>query len=332
MIARSAPKIDPPKWQQELQEAYTDAATLLRQLALDPRDLHLADSSNHFPLRVPKAFVQRMRHRDRHDPLLRQVLPLAAEHKHALGFHRDPVGDGAAQSAPGLLKKYHGRALLMVSGACGVNCRYCFRRHYAYAGATLAERAGVALETLRQDTSISEVILSGGDPLMANDVQLRRLVETLSEMTHLRRLRIHSRLPVVIPSRITAELLDLLTSTRLQPLIVLHINHPNEIDSQLARACERLDDARIPLLNQSVLLRGVNDQSATLISLCERLFDLKILPYYMHLLDRVQGAAHFEVSDDVARELKQALRSALPGYLVPRFVRELAAAPHKIEI
>ncbi len=264
------------------------------------------------------------------DPLLRQVLPSRAERVQAEGYLLDPVGDGAATRVPGLIQKYRGRALLMVHGACAVHCRYCFRRHYPYAdlGANDPRLQG-ALAAIAGDPSLTEVILSGGDPLMLDDPGLASLLARLDAIPHLRRLRIHSRLTVVLPERVTAELCQSLQGLRLSPVLVIHANHPRELGAGVVASLARLRAGGVTLLNQSVLLRGVNDSADTLADLSERLLACGVLPYYLHQLDPVQGSAHFQVSDAEALALLETLRSRLPGYLVPRLVREVAGEPAK---
>lgn len=274
-----------------------------------------------------------MRPSDPDDPLLRQVLPLETETIAAAGFGADPVGDAAAALRPGLLKKYQGRALMITTGACAVHCRYCFRRHYPY-GDTPGRRDtwDGAIESLAADASISEIILSGGDPLSLPDETLAELAERLAAVPHLRRLRVHTRLPVMIPDRVDRPLLSWLRATRLVPIVVIHVNHPAEIDTEVASACGRLVDAGIAVLNQAVLLRGVNECLETLTELCERLVDLRVMPYYLHQLDRVAGAAHFEAPVAQGRALIRELRQRLPGYAVPRYVREQAGAAYKVPL
>lgn len=321
-------------WQRELADAVRDPGELCRLLAID---LPLADEARRsaagFPLLVPRAFVARMRKGDRHDPLLLQVLPVAAERQVAAGFSADPLAEAAALAAPGLVQKYAGRALVLATGACAINCRYCFRRDFPYAesGAT---RAGVeaAVDAVAADPTIHEVILSGGDPLLLDDERLGRLVERIEAIPHVRRLRIHSRLPIVLPTRVTESLTAILAATRLATVVVVHANHPAELDAAVAAALARLAAARVILLNQAVLLAGVNDSVAVLATLSERLVEIGVLPYYLHLLDRVQGTAHFEVSEDAAKCLHEALRGRLPGYAVPRLAREVPGEPAKVWI
>lgn len=326
MITRSTPSVQPVEWGQELKLAYTDPRLLLRDLGIEPGGVALG-SGEGFAFRVPRPFAARMRYGDADDPLLRQVLPLAAEAESKAGFTADPVGDLASRVGPKTLHKYHGRALLILTGACAINCRYCFRRQYPYAGVSGGNEA--LLGAVREDPTISEIILSGGDPLILGDDALARLIDDIAAIGHVRRLRIHTRLPVTIPARLTPALLDALTRSRLRSTIVVHINHPNEIDDELREALRATARTGVPLLNQSVLLRGVNDDPAVLARLSEELFDAAVLPYYVHLLDPVQGAAHFDVGETTARGLARILRDTLPGYLVPRFAREIPGASAK---
>ncbi len=326
MITRSTPSVQPVEWDQELKLAYTDPQQLLRDLGIAPERLALGNGEG-FAFRVPRPFTTRMRFGDPDDPLLRQVLPIAAEADRTTGFTTDPVGDLASRRGPKTLHKYHGRALLLLTGACAINCRYCFRRHYPYAGISGGNEA--LLEAVRGDPTLSEVILSGGDPLMLRDEALARLIDDIAAIAHIRRLRIHTRLPVTIPTRLTPALRHALASSRLTSTVVVHINHPNEIDDELHEALRATARAGIPLLNQSVLLHGVNDDPGVLARLSEKLFDASVLPYYVHLLDPVQGAAHFDVDESTARALAATLRDTLPGYLVPRFAREIPGASAK---
>ena len=321
-------------WKRSLASAIRDCSVLLRELGFSPHELNLLEEATRsFPLLVPRSYLARMAPGDPHDPLLRQVLPVADEHTVVPGFVTDAVDDDAARKAPGLLQKYQGRVLLIAAGSCAINCRYCFRRHYPYGEEPKRlDDWAPALTAIEQDTSIREVILSGGDPLMLPDERLAQLVERLDAIEHLTRLRIHSRLPIVLPNRVNSELLDTLRSSRLQPVMVVHANHPNEIAGDCAEALRTLVRSGIPTLNQAVLLRGVNDSVDTLAALCERLVDLGVMPYYLHLLDRVAGTAHFEVPESTGRALVDELRKLLPGYAVPQLVREVAGEPSKTPI
>ena len=321
----------PRRWQEIWRESVTDPRELLTLLELDHlADQLLAQADTGFALRVPRDFISRMRVGDDSDPLLLQVLPGAAELLDVAGYRTDAVGDMAARAAPGVLHKYAGRALLIASGACAINCRYCFRRHFPYARETAAsDHWRGALDYLRADSSIEEVILSGGDPLALSTAKLAELSTALADIGHIRRLRIHTRLPIVLPQRIDDEFSNWLAALPLQRVVVIHANHANELDGTVADACGRLRQAGATVLNQSVLLRGVNDDADALAALSEALFAEGVLPYYLHQLDQVQGAAHFQVSDDRALALMDALRARLPGYLVPRLVREIAGEPAK---
>ncbi|MCC2657219.1 MAG: epmB [Panacagrimonas sp.] len=318
-------------WQHALREAFTRPSDLLAYLELDPT-LPVLDFERlrDFPLRVPRGFAARMRKGDPFDPLFVQVWPSAREAEPAPGFVRDAVGDIDAALGDGVLHKYQGRALLITTGACAVHCRYCFRRHFPYSE-SLAARAHwqPALERLGADDSISEAILSGGDPLSLSDERLGELFEGLAGIRHLRRLRIHTRQPVVLPERVDAGLLQILRAVPMDKVMVLHANHAQELDEHVARACRDLRESGWMLLNQSVLLRGVNDSTADLRSLHERLFGLGVLPYYLHLVDRVEGTAHHEVAEHRARQLMKELSSSSPGYLVPRLAREVPGEPAK---
>jgi L-lysine 2,3-aminomutase len=319
-------------WQSQLRNVVCSAQQLLALLQLEPADVgYSAAACRDFALKVPLAFVRRMRVGDPSDPLLLQVLARTEELAEVPGFSRDPVGEtGTANPARGIIHKYRGRALLIVSSGCAINCRYCFRRHFPYS-ANQNSRAEwrEALAYIAGDVGISEVILSGGDPLLASDDYLAELVTLIDAIPHVRRLRIHTRLPVVIPDRVSTGLLDAVTRPGLQTVVVIHCNHANEIDSQVEQALARLAQRGITLLNQSVLLAGINDSTEALSALSERLFAAGVLPYYLHLLDPVRGAAHFDVPEPEARRLHGALTARLPGYLVPRLVREIPGADAK---
>lgn len=321
---------DPP-WRAALARAIRDPLTLLTRLGLTPADVALGDAAaRQFSVRVPESYLIRMRPGDPADPLLRQVLPDAEEERTSPGFGPDPVGDLGAVQAEGVLRKYHGRALLMTTGACAIHCRYCFRRHFPYAEVNASVHAWRgALEVIAADASINEVILSGGDPLSLADRRLAALAEGLESIPHVHRLRLHSRLPVVLPERVDRAMLGWFTGGRLRPVMVLHANHAHELNDEVAEACARLRAAGAMLLNQSVLLRGVNDDASALAHLSERLFDMGVVPYYLHVLDPVAGAHHFDVDAARARALMRDLAARLPGYLVPRLVREIEGAPSK---
>jgi EF-P beta-lysylation protein EpmB len=334
MIQRTAPILQACDWKNQLAQAVRDPAEIISLLELPASLLPLAKKAAElFPLRVPRSYLDRIKKGDPGDPLLRQILPLGAELNPVKDYYDDPVGDLAAQQAPGLLHKYQGRALLITTGACGIHCRYCFRRNYPYAASNpLHDNWTQAMDYLRSDPKISEIILSGGDPLSLSDHRLARLVSDLESIPQLKTLRIHTRLPVVIPQRVTDELIQWMSATRFKVVLVLHINHPNEIDHDVINAMARLKSAGLTLLNQSVLLKGVNDSAEILKQLSHALFDAHILPYYLHQLDKVSGAAHFAVSDQMAIELIAILRRQLPGYLLPRLVREQPGEPSKLPL
>ncbi|AIA76640.1 lysine 2,3-aminomutase [Halomonas campaniensis] len=318
-------------WQRQLSQAIRDPATLCKRLNLDDSWLPGAATGHQlFEICVPDAYLTRIAPNDPNDPLLRQVLPVSDEASTPQGYVTDPLEEAEHQPVKGLIHKYAGRVLLIASPACAINCRYCFRRHFPYSDNSPSRAQWQeALDYLRADTTLHEAILSGGDPLAANDRQLAWLVEQLENIPHLKRLRIHTRLPVVIPDRVDDALLGWLAATRLQKVMVLHINHANEIDQAVIDACTRLKQAGVTLLNQSVLLRGINDSVSTLATLSERLFEAGVLPYYLHVVDPVQGAAHFDVPDAEAKTLVKQLLEHLPGFLMPRLVREVPGKTSK---
>jgi len=311
-------------WQTALANAIKEPTVLLAQLGLSDQ-LHAIDAETikNFPLRVPQAYINKMRHSDKNDPLLRQVFPLIDEGFDVENFIADPVGDNLAVTSPGILQKYQGRALLLTTGACAIHCRYCFRRHFPYGDSNpLASQWQQTLTNIAKDININEVIFSGGDPLSLTDNKLAKLVDDLEKIPHLKRLRIHTRLPVVLPERIDEHLLSWISGSKLQVTMVIHANHANEIDSLVAQALKKLSLAGCQLLNQTVLLKGINDTSQDLYDLSERLSEVGVMPYYLHLLDKVSGASHFDVAEQRGIELIAEIRKMLPGYLVPRLVRE----------
>ena len=318
-------------WLLQLADVITDPDELLRILNVDPDAQMQAgrEAKRLFPLRVPRAFVARMEKGNPNDPLLRQVLTAAEEFIAAPGFSADPLEEQHSV-VPGLLHKYRNRALLLVKGGCAVNCRYCFRRHFPYAANQGNKRNWQgALDYIATHTELDEIIFSGGDPLMAKDHELDWLIEQLEAISHIKRLRIHSRLPIVIPARITDTLTARFARSSLQILLVNHINHAREIDDDFRAAMARLRQAGVTLLNQSVLLRGVNDNAQTLADLSNALFDAGVMPYYLHVLDKVQGAAHFMVSDEEARNIMRELLKQVSGYMVPKLAREIGGEPSK---
>lgn len=321
-------------WKQSLANVVREPDELLRLLGMDNEAALISAArraARHFPLRVPLAYVARMQRENPNDPLLRQVLPLAEELQRAPGFKSDAVGDLQAMVSPGLLHKYFGRALVIATGACAIHCRYCFRREFPYTTSDpKQDHWAAALEYVATNTDIHEIILSGGDPLTLTDASLSILLERCAAIPHIKRLRIHSRLPVVLPERVTSSLCATLTSTRLPVIHVIHSNHEQEIDAGVARAVSRLRDHAPLVLNQTVLLKGVNDNVAALAQLSESLLDIGVQPYYLHMLDRVNGTHHFEVNETTALALMQELRNLLPGYMLPRLVREIAGQPAKL--
>jgi EF-P beta-lysylation protein EpmB len=331
MIPAAPLPLQPPGWQQLWREAVRDPRELLSMLGLDALAGRISEAAaQQFPLRVPRGFVARMQKGDPHDPLLRQVLPLDDEDRIVEGFAFDAVGDGGARAGAGVLRKYRGRALLVATGSCAIHCRYCFRRHFPYADDTAAANGWQrAVRLIASDRDIDEVILSGGDPLSLATPKLAELTTALAGIPHLRRLRIHTRLPIVLPERVDAALADWLRALPWPVTVVVHANHAREFDESVDAALARLRSTGALLLNQAVLLRGVNDSVKALAALSERGHAAGVLPYYLHQLDRVQGAAHFEVPDACAIELHRSLAARLSGYLVPRLVREVAGDPGK---
>jgi EF-P beta-lysylation protein EpmB len=326
--------IESKLWENALSQAITKPEELFEILDLDPCLLPAAKASAAlFPLKVPRSFVNRMRKGDRYDPLLLQILPVDLESHYHPDYTTDPLNELAVNPIPGLLHKYHGRVLLTFVGACGINCRYCFRRHFPYADNNPG-RAGwqKALDYIAADESIAEVILSGGDPLVANDRSLANFTDSLANIAHVKRLRIHSRMPIVLPERISSSFINWIQQLKQQPILVTHCNHAQEIDSEVKQAMLALKQAGVVLLNQAVLLKGVNDHAQTLIELSEALFAVGIQPYYLHIMDKVQGAAHFDLDLAPAKQLHKQLEEKLSGYLVPKLVYEQAGAPSKLPV
>ncbi|MGK0673917.1 MAG: EF-P beta-lysylation protein EpmB [Halothiobacillaceae bacterium] len=319
-------------WQTQLANAILSGTELATALGLSsvPR---APGAEEQFPVRVPLGFLAAITPGQVDDPLLRQVLPTPEEEVVVPGFMADPVGDRAVMLRPGLLHKYHGRVLLITTGACAIHCRYCFRRHFPYQEAHIgSDGFAKALEHIATDASIREVILSGGDPLVLNDRRLKALSEALVAIPHIERLRIHTRVPTVLPERINDEFMAWFAPLGVRKVVVVHVNHANELSPSARIALKRLQESGATLLNQAVLLRGVNDTLDAQEQLVKALFDAGVMPYYLHMLDRVHGAAHFEVGEAEAQALVEAMRNRLPGYLVPRLVREVAGAPSKLPV
>jgi L-lysine 2,3-aminomutase len=321
-------------WQKALVQAITDPQELLAILELDQTLLPAAKAvTKQFPLIVPRGFVARMEKGNPNDPLLRQILAIDAELIETPGFSRDPLKEANVNPVPGLLHKYHGRVLLTFVGTCAVNCRFCFRRHFPYTDNNPSNEGwDQALAYIANDASIDEVILSGGDPLIANDKKLLTFSEKLNQIPHVKRLRIHSRVPIVLPERISAEFIAWAQTLRAKVIMVTHCNHPQEINDPVKLAIRNMREAGITLLNHTVLLKGVNDEAATLVALSEALFAIGVQPYYLHLLDKVQGAAHFDVDLARGQALHWSVTQQLSGYMVPKFVYEKAGAPAKISL
>lgn len=330
-------------WRSILSNAKLTLAELLAKVEIDPLAFAHSASTNRlstndnanllahdgsvpdFPLRVPEPFIQRMVKGDINDPLLRQVLPMASEHDITPGYTSDPLQESSFNVAPGLIHKYRGRALFIVSKACAIHCRYCFRRHFPYEDNQPGkEEWATALSYIRQHRDINEIIYSGGDPLASGDKHLAWLSAQIADIPHIQRLRIHTRLPVVLPQRVDQALLDWLNDWHGQKVVVIHSNHANELNDDVKMAIDRLKSTGATVLNQTVLLKGINDSVPALKQLSEKLFAMGVMPYYLHLLDPVAGAAHFDVSDARAKRLIGAVSAELPGYLVPKLVREQA--------
>lgn len=318
-------------WQRELAQAIKDPSELLDAVQLTADEIPGGiDLNQPFPQRVPRSYINRIQPGDPNDPLLLQVLPRQLESEIQPGFSQDPVGDTAAAAIPGLLHKYHGRVLLITTGACPIHCRYCFRRHFPYADNRPDYRQWqTAIDYIANNPEINEVILSGGDPLSLSTQRLTQITAALHDIPHLQRLRIHSRMPIVLPSRIDDDFLGWIASLPWQTVLVTHCNHANELSNEVQNALNKIRDTGTTLLNQSVLLKAVNDNIDTLCQLSETLFASGVLPYYLHLLDRVQGAAHFDVEVPIAQHLMDGVRRRLPGFLVPQLVRETTGMPYK---
>lgn len=322
-----------PNWQKELAKSFTDPEALLRFLALpvEHYSQHIK-ARRLFPMRVPVFFAELMAKNTPDDPLLRQVLPLHDEFLEVEGYVTDPL-DEFDKSQSGIVHKYHNRLLLIVKGGCAVNCRYCFRRHFPYAEHHNNKREWQAqFAYIQAHPELDEVILSGGDPLMANDAHIAWLLDELEQIPHLKRVRIHTRLPVVLPTRVTRTLSQRLQTSRLQAIVVLHINHAREISPELIQAVALLKQHYVTVLNQAVLLKGVNDCVSTQITLNESLFTAGIQPYYLHMFDRVKGAQHFAVDDDTAINIMREVIAQQSGYMVPKLVREIGGEPSKTPI
>ena len=334
MIQRSTQTWQTLRWQDELSSLITDPSQLMTLLELDPNSTTAQQvTASHFPLRTTRSFVERMEKGNWHDPLLQQILPIDAENNIVTGYVNDPLGEQVCNAQRGIIHKYAGRLLMVTTPQCAVNCRYCFRRAFDYKTNTLSRKEWEeALQYIAENDSIEEVILSGGDPLVASDKQITWLVNAIENIPHVMRLRFHSRLPIVLPQRINDDFLHTFKHTRLQLIMVTHSNHPNELDEHVHHALNLLAQQNFTLLNQAVLLKGINDTAAIQIALSKSLFKMGVLPYYLHLLDKIQGAAHFDMPLKTAQELHSNMRANLPGYLVPKLVKEVAGANAKVTI
>ncbi len=319
-------------WQKSLQNAFRDPISLLNYLNLPTKFINTEKlNSISFPMLVPLSFAQRMTKGDERDPLLLQVLPIVDELHPNPAYTLDPVGDVDSMVIPGLLHKYHGRVLLTLTAACAVHCRYCFRRHFPYSEANITNSNWLQIsDYIKSNHSINEVILSGGDPLTFSDRRLQEVIQNIEGIEHVEYLRIHTRLPIVLPDRITATLLDTLKSSRLKIIFVIHCNHPNEINTEVAQQLQKISNLGILLLNQSVLLQDINDDPMVLATLSKKLFKINVMPYYLHLLDKVAGAQHFDISRENAKNVYRELQNNLPGYLVPKLVQEISGMPSKV--
>ncbi|MES2204796.1 MAG: EF-P beta-lysylation protein EpmB [Pseudomonadota bacterium] len=314
-------------WQQQWQESFKKIDDLLSHLNLSREAVAALDQDSSFPLRVPRAFADRIEKGNPSDPLLKQILPLSQELDAVVGFIKDPLAENDSNPLPGLLHKYTSRVLLTLSGACAVHCRYCFRRHFPYNENNPGTKGWEPVfEYLMNHPEVKEVILSGGDPLSVDDSLLENFMQRLENISSIKYLRIHTRLPVVIPARVTENLLKILKTSRFRITMVLHSNHANEWDASLELPMQQLKEAGVTLLNQAVLLKDVNDSLSAQVELSYRLYDIGILPYYLHLLDKVSGAAHFDIDKPIAVQLMRDMIATLPGYLVPKLVYE---APHR---
>lgn len=322
--------VELPNWQKLLSDSKLSIKELLNHLSLSPDDFknhnngRLIEGNLDFPLRVPLPFINRMIKGDINDPLLRQVLPHEAERNKSNDFSHDPLNESEKNIVPGVIHKYKNRALLLATSTCAVNCRYCFRRHFPYKeNQQNREGWNEAFNYINSKNEIDEIILSGGDPLANSNNQVQWFIDNLKGIRHIKTLRIHTRLPIVIPERVDQGLIDCLDSWKNKKVFVIHCNHPNEIDHNVMRAVEKIKKTKTHILNQSVLLKDVNDKPSELILLSKKLFDIGIIPYYLHILDKVQGASHFGVSEEQAKNIMSEVRDSLPGYLVPKLVKEL---------
>ena len=325
------PTLQLPVWQNQLAESIKSPDVLIKALNLPATLLpKLEKAHKMFPLRVTQSYLDKIEKGNINDPLLRQILPLAEETIITKGYTTDPVEDKQFEKTPGLLHKYHGRVLLTLTGACGIHCRYCFRRHFDYSASNPSKQNWrAALEYIKNDNSIYEVIFSGGDPLSLSDQRLSKLAHDIDQITHLRFLRIHTRQITILPDRVDEHLLEWISRLRLKLIMVVHINHPNEIDQLTSSSLGKLRKIGVELLNQSVLLQGVNNEVNTLTQLSLKLIENGVKPYYLHMLDKAQGTAHFNVAESDAINIIKMMQEKLPGYAIPKLVREVPFTPYK---
>ena len=318
------------QWQLELKNAVTNYSELFKLLDFEGQVLSKQIIDQKFPLLVTRSFIKRMRHNDMNDPLLLQILPSLEETTIVNNYLDDPLKEKNFNIMSGLIHKYSGRVLILGSKSCAINCRYCFRKHFPY-NSNIASGINLVniINYIQADNSIEEVILSGGDPLLAPNNYFKKLLDQLNLIKHVNTIRIHSRIPIVLPSRLEQEFIDILLSYRFNIVLVTHSNHPNEINQEVADAFKILNNTRITLLNQSVLLKNINDNADVLANLSRKLFTIGVLPYYLHMLDKVNGAVHFEVALEHAKKIFSNLSTKLPGYLLPRLAVEQSGAKSK---
>lgn len=315
------------------QKTRANRSNKLQKLLNEKQLHHQQIIHSEFAFKAPQHFIKQIERANPNDPLLQQILPVIEEKSSPVSYQKDPVGDLHKNPAPSLIQKYQGRVLLIASPKCDIHCRYCFRRHFPYEEQSNQRVWQQALECIREDHSLHEVILSGGDPMSLSENVLTSLSQKIEEIPHINTLRIHSRTPVVSPQTAAQkQWLDWAKQSAMQIVLVVHCNHPNELTKESRKLFHLYRDAGIHLLNQTVLLKNINDNIEVLNNLSHQLFQQGILPYYLHQLDKVQGAAHFEVSNKVALQLHKQLQTLLPGYLVPKIVQEIAGAPFKVPL
>ena len=316
-------------WSQQLAQGFTKPKQLLQFLDVEITNYSIA-ADKEFATRVPLSFAEKMQKGNINCPLLKQVLPIADEMEKKDSYLLDPLQEQQANPIRGLLHKYHSRALLTLAPSCAINCRYCFRRHFPYDDNKITpDNWQSIINYLADEPSINEVIFSGGDPLMVKNSRLAKYIADLEQVASIKTLRLHSRMPVVLPARVDLELINLLAKSRFKVVLVIHCNHPNELCCHTAKIFKALKEVGITLLNQSVLLKGVNDKAEILEELSQKLFEQDIMPYYLHLLDKVAGAAHFDLPLAKAKQIYNKLQILLAGYLVPKLVCERAGVKHK---